>query len=42
MIQKRLAKAEIEMADAPHFDHIVINDDLAKAKEVLDQLVNIS
>jgi guanylate kinase len=39
MIQKRLAKAEIEMADAPHFDHIVVNDDLAKAKAELDKLV---
>ena len=39
MIQKRLAKAEIEMADAPHFDHIVINDDLLQAKADLDKLV---
>ena len=39
MIQKRLAKAEIEMADAPYFDHIVVNDDLAKAKAELDKLV---
>jgi guanylate kinase len=27
------------MADAPHFDHIVVNDDLAKAKAELDKLV---
>ena len=39
MIQKRLAKAEIEMADAPYFDHIVINDDLLQAKADLDKLV---
>ena len=39
MIQKRLAKAEIEMADAPYFDHIVVNDDLTKAKHELDKLV---
>ena len=39
MIQKRLAKAEIEMADAPYFDHIVVNDDLTKAKHALDKLV---
>lgn len=39
MIQKRLAKAEIEMADAPHFDHIIINDDLATAKKALDELI---
>ena len=39
MIQKRLAKAEIEMAEAPYFDHIVVNDDLATAKAELDKLV---
>jgi guanylate kinase len=37
MIEKRLAKAEIEMADAPYFDKIIINDDLSKAKEELDR-----
>jgi guanylate kinase len=41
MIQKRLAKAEIEMADAPYFDKIIVNDDLCKAKAELDKLVNI-
>ena len=40
MIQKRLAKAEIEMADAPHFDHIVVNDDLEIAKKELDKVIN--
>ena len=39
MIEKRLAKAEIEMADAPYFDHVVVNDDLTKAKKELDKLV---
>jgi guanylate kinase len=39
MIQKRLAKAEIEMADAPHFDHIIVNDELATAKAELDNLL---
>lgn len=39
MIQKRLAKAEIEMADAPHFDYIIINDNLATAKKALDELI---
>ena len=39
MIQKRLAKAEIEMADAPHFDKIIVNDDLATAKQELDKLI---
>ena len=39
MIQKRLAKAEIEMADAPLFDHIIINDNLATAKKALDELI---
>ena len=39
MIEKRLAKAEIEMADAPYFDHVIVNDDLTKAKKELDKLV---
>ena len=39
MIQKRLAKAEIELADAPLFDHIIVNDDLAKAKANLDEVI---
>ena len=42
MIQKRLAKAEIEMADAPYFDKIVVNDDLAKAKNELDKLIQFT
>lgn len=40
MIQKRLAKAEIEMADAPHFDRIVVNDDLSVAKQSLEDIIN--
>lgn len=39
MIEKRLAKASIELADAPLFDHIVINDELTKAQAELDQLL---
>lgn len=39
MIQKRLAKASIEMADAPQFDVQLINDDLESAFAQLDQLV---
>ncbi len=31
-IERRLAKAEYEMSFAPRFDHIVVNDDLAKAQ----------
>lgn len=41
MIQKRLAKAEIEMADAPFFDHIIVNDNLTTAKNELDQIVKL-
>ena len=37
MILKRLAKAELEMQDAPHFDRIIINDDLDTAKKDLDR-----
>lgn len=41
MIQKRLAKAEIELADAPHFDHIIVNDKLEDAKRDLDKIINL-
>ena len=34
-IEERLAKAEIEMADAPLFDTILVNDDLATTKKEL-------
>ena len=36
MIQKRLAKANIEMADACHFDVTIVNDDLQRAKKELE------
>lgn len=39
MIAKRLAKASIELQDAPYFDHIVVNDNLENAKTALDQLI---
>jgi len=39
MIQKRLAKASIEMEDAPHFDVRLINDTLEHAFAELDKLV---
>ena len=39
MIQKRLAKASIELADAPKFDYIITNDDLPKAQRELEALV---
>ena len=39
MIQKRLAKASIELADAPKFDYIITNDDLQKAQAELEELV---
>lgn len=35
-IEERLAKAEIELADAPLFDKILVNDDLNAAKVALD------
>lgn len=38
-IEQRLAKAAYEMTFAPKFDHIVVNDDLAKAEEETYQLV---
>lgn len=39
MIEKRVAKAEIEMADKPYFDHVLINDNLQDAFQRLDELV---
>jgi guanylate kinase len=36
-IEQRLAKAEYELTFAPQFDHVIVNDDLEKAKqETLD------
>ena len=32
-IEQRLAKAEYEMTFAPQFDHVIVNDDLEKAKQ---------
>ena len=39
MIEKRIAKAAIEMEDMEHFDCIVTNDTLAHAFEQLDAIV---
>ena len=39
VIEQRLAKAEYEMKFAPQFDHIVVNDDLDKAKAEVYALV---
>ena len=39
MIEKRLAKASIEMEDMRHFDRVVINDDLTHAFEQLDAII---
>lgn len=36
-IEERLAKAEIELADAPLFDTILVNDDLNQTKQALDK-----
>ena len=38
-IEERLAKASYELSFAPRFDHIVVNDDLEKAKAAVLQLV---
>ena len=32
-IEQRLAKAEYELTFAPQFDHVIVNDDLEKAKQ---------
>lgn len=38
-IESRLAKAEYELTFAPQFDHVVVNDDLATAKQETLSLV---
>lgn len=40
MIEKRLAKASVEMEDMPHFDHVVVNDDLHHAFAQLDNIIS--
>lgn len=40
-IEKRIAKADEEMAFAPQFDHIVRNDDLAAAISEVEGLVSV-
>lgn len=39
MIEKRLAKAEYELSFKPQFDRVVVNDDLDKAFEQLDAII---
>ena len=39
MIEKRLAKAELEMSYKPQFDRVVVNDDLQHAFAQLDAIV---
>lgn len=40
MIEKRIAKAALEMEDMPQFDKVVINDELDHAFEQLDAIIN--
>lgn len=40
MIEKRLAKASIEMEDMKHFDRVVVNDTLSHAFEQLDAIIS--
>ena len=39
VIEQRLSKAEYEMAFAPRFDHVVVNDDLETAKQTTLSLI---
>ncbi len=39
VIEQRLARASYELTFAPQFDHVVVNDDLAKAEEEVYRLV---
>ena len=40
MIEKRLAKASVEMEDAKHFDVQLVNNDLESAFSDLDKIVS--
>ncbi len=40
-LQTRLAKAQEEIAQAPHFDHVILNDQLAAAQREALQLVRL-
>jgi guanylate kinase len=40
MIEKRLAKAELELSYKPQFDRVVVNDDLSRAFAQLDAIIN--
>ena len=40
MIEKRLAKASIEMEDKPYFDRVVVNDELDHAFAQLDAIID--
>ena len=42
MIEKRLAKASVELEDMKHFDRVVVNDDLTHAFEQLDAIIDES
>lgn len=39
VIEDRLSKAGYEMAYAPQFDHVVVNDDLERAKQEVYELI---
>lgn len=39
-INMRIAKASVEMATAPRFDHVILNDNLEKALEEAEKLVH--
>lgn len=39
MIDKRVAKAEQELAYAPQFDHVIVNDNLATAQAEAKQVI---
>lgn len=38
-IEERVSKAASELEDAPHFDTIIVNDDLSSAQHTLKQVV---
>jgi len=38
-VKRRLKNAEAEMAQAHHYDHVVVNDDLAQTVSNLESII---
>ena len=40
--ERRLATARVEMAAAPEFDHVIVNDDVRRATDELVSVMGLS